>query len=298
MAESQNVSHHDATREKVGVTAHFVAGLRAREHNKSEGRLFSDPYAQCLVGNIFDKSARFMYPSSSTASHKDAAKYMEEDGRLKAVPQGLSDGVAVRTRKIDDEMMTYLSGVSQSQICVLGAGLDTRPWRVELPDASGQSNISYFEVDFPEIFEYKLPALSAAGAVSRFSYKAVNADLGVPGWTDKLLAAGFNPFLPTFWLLEGFTGYLTEEEFHSVFNVMTQISASGSRLVATFVTPTTKITTTMHRFTPDVPINEVTKHKGWRGKQHDIRDIGKEMGREWADASMDGYYIVLADYIK
>ena len=206
---------------------------------------------------------------------------------------GLINGVAVRTRKIDDEAKQFLQKVPQSQVCVLGAGLDTRPWRI---DDTNSSNIKYFEVDFPEMFQYKLSVLSEAGASSKFDYICVNADLSLPGWTDKLVAAGFNPSLPTFWLLEGFTGYLTAEEFHAVFETMTSLSADGSRLVATFLTPSTLITTTMHRFTPEVPIEEVTRHPGWRGEQADIRDIGKALGREWEDASMNGYVIVLADY--
>jgi methyltransferase (TIGR00027 family) len=151
-------------------------------------------------------------------------------------------------------------------------------------------------VDFPEIFDYKLPALSAAGAVSKFLYKNVVADLSLPGWTEKLLAAGFDTTRPTFWLLEGFTGYLTADEFHAVFDTMTSLSANGSHLVATFLTPDTKVLTGMHRFTPAVPIEEVTRHAGWTGTQEDIRDIGKTYGRVWTDSSMNGYMIVLADY--
>jgi methyltransferase (TIGR00027 family) len=211
---------------------------------------------------------------------------------------GLMDGVAVRTRKIDDELRQYLTSIPNAQICILGAGLDTRAWRIT-DDASGapKSNV-IFEVDFPEIFAFKLPVLSAAGAVANFDYRNVIADLSLPGWTEHLIAAGFRNDLPTFWLLEGFTGYLTAEEFHNVFDTMSSLSADRSRLVATFLTPQTKVTTSMHRYTPEVPIDEVTQHAGWTGTQEEIRAIGKAYGREWEDASMDGYYIVVADYTK
>lgn len=217
---------------------------------------------------------------------------------------GLVYGVAVRTRKIDDETERYLRANPSCQVCCLGAGLDTRPWRIDLTapnegkDPVDTSRIGYFEVDFPEIFDFKLPILADAGAISKFDYRNVVADLSLPGWTDKLISAGFSPSIPTFWLLEGFTGYLTAEEFHAVFDTMSTLSANGSRLVATFLTPATKVAINMHRFTPEVPLDEVTRHAGWTGQQELIKEIGKQYGREWTDGSMEGYCIVVADYNK
>jgi len=271
---AQNTSHQDASRSKVGITAHLVASLRGVEHNRDNG-LFKDPYAELLGNNFgrnaedseFDKYAKQTLPVDTTVD-VDA---------LKVIPPGLIEGVAVRTRKIDDEAKRFVRELGNVQICVLGAGLDTRPWRLDLSDgvdggaAVDTSSTNYFELDFPEIFDYKLPVPAKAGAASKFNYVTVQADLSLPGWIEKLTAAGFDASVPTFWLLEGFTGYLTEAEFHALFDTLTELSAPRSRLVATFLTPETRTRTSMHRFTPAVPLDEVTKHAGWAGAQEDIK---------------------------
>jgi O-methyltransferase involved in polyketide biosynthesis len=99
-------------------------------------------------------------------------------------------------------------------VCIAGAGLDTRAWRLHLErkltklpadgEAPGSTSVEYvpatvnplpssltwFEVDFPEIFEFKLKALETAGARLGCNYKTVQTDLSLPDWPEKLLAAG------------------------------------------------------------------------------------------------------------
>ena len=271
---AQNTSHKDATRSKVGQTAHLVASLRGLEHCR-EDRLFKDPFAE-LLGQNFGKGEEKVV----LATAADSSFPRNYDGNIVAMnilPAGLIEAVAIRTRKIDDEAKRFLREQSPVQICVLGAGLDTRPWRLDLsedtqaPNALDTLAIKYFELDFAEIFQYKLPVLENAGATSKFNYISVQADLSLPGWIEKLTSAGFDSSVPTFWLLEGFTGYLTEDEFHALFTTLTSLSAPHSRLVATFLTPVSRTKTSMHRFTPEVPIDEVTKHAGWAGEQEDIK---------------------------
>eukprot|EP01032_Pedospumella_encystans_P017768 gene17768-20241_t len=298
---AQNTSHKDATRCKVGQTAHLVASLRGLEHCR-EDRLFKDPFAE-LLGQNFGKGDEKVV----LATAADSSFPRHYDGNIVAMnilPAGLIEAVAIRTRKIDDEAKRFLREQSPVQICVLGAGLDTRPWRLDLsedteaPNGLDTSAIKYFELDFAEIFQYKLLVLENAGATSKFNYISVQADLSLPGWIEKLTLAGFDSSVPTFWLLEGFTGYLTEDEFHSLFTTLTSLSAPHSRLVATFLTPVSRTKTSMHRFMPEVPIGEVTKHAGWAGEQEDIKVTGLQYQRTIMDNSMDGYFFVVADYNK
>jgi hypothetical protein len=82
---SQTYSHHDASRNQVGSTAHFVAALRAKESN-SAAPLFNDPYAQHLAGDFIEQTTEFMFPS---ASDKDGDASREEGvKKTKVVPKG------------------------------------------------------------------------------------------------------------------------------------------------------------------------------------------------------------------
>ncbi len=129
---------------------------------------------------------------------------------------GMINGLSVRTKRIDDE----LEKNNLTQICVFGAGLDTRPWRIKKP-SSVADPIHYFEVDFPEVFAFKLATLHDAGAVSEYEY-SVGTDLSVSGWSQVLIDSGFNPNIPTFFILEGFVNYLTVDEVTAFFNILSK----------------------------------------------------------------------------
>jgi methyltransferase (TIGR00027 family) len=274
-------SHKDESRRQVSATAHAVAYFRSLEDCEGNEALFTDPYASLMSGEVGK-----LYVERKLKEIEEPQKGVSSQGRI--------DGIAVRTKAIDDEVIKGFSRDSFLQICVLGAGLDTRAWRLS---NDSKNDIKYFEVDFPELFEYKLPLLATAEAVSQFNYHNVVADLSLPVWPEVLIAAGFDVTQPTLWLLEGFIGYLTEEEADSLFEKISRsLSAKGSRMVATFLTPDTQTSTGMHRFFPENPLLWCNGH-GWSGVQTDIHLIGEQLGRPLLPDHMIGYYIVVADLL-
>jgi O-methyltransferase involved in polyketide biosynthesis len=181
-----NVSHQDPERKGVGTTARGVASLRAWETDKGEEGLIFDPYGHILGGE----------PGSQWLINgfKDKALVRED----------FVTGIALRTKKIDELILKAIKD-GFTQICVLGAGLDARPWRLHLerkinetgkyeylPAAENPlpSTVTWFEVDFPEIFEFKHKALGNANASLGCKYTAVRTDLSLPGWPDSLISAG------------------------------------------------------------------------------------------------------------
>ena len=201
--------------------------------------------------------------------------------------------MSFRTSKIDSDIKKALLEKGFKQVCVLGAGLDTRPWRLET--GLSKDEVKYFEVDFPEIFHYKLPILQKNGAVELVDYCKVEADLSLPSWLEQLEQAGFKKDIPTIWLLEGLTGYLTEEELRLLFKRVTELSARGSEIVATFLTPrVTKLHIGLHRFYPDDPLTFVREF-GWTGTQTDTEYYAIALGRAGdPDTAVRNYFIVNA----
>lgn len=248
-------SHQDETRKGVSSTAHGVASLRAMEAQLDPSvQLFSDPYATILGGEVGQKFINLMTE------------------RVDKTPYALIDGLAVRTKRIDDEVRECRF----SQICVPGAGLDARPWRLKKPI---DGPVHYYEVDFPEIFNFKLNALKGANATTEYEYHSVNTDLSLDSWCNDLIAAGFDVTQPTLFIMEGLINYLTKEEADSLFTKITTIlAARGSKLIMTCMTPSVKSGTDMHRFKPEVPIDFVTSH-GWTGYQEEINAIGIRFNR-------------------
>lgn len=197
------------------------------------------------------------------ASSKKSPQELEE---------GWINGIAIRSCKIDEEILSSLqSGVKQ--VVVLGAGLDTRPWRLHLQTWLDKekiddifSGVHWFEFDFPEIFDFKLATLQEQNASAIVQYHHVIGDLSINDWTAKLVAAGYNPDAPSVWLLEGLTGYLTESECTLMFQSISSICPKGTRLIATFIQEGKDMLTTMHRFKPADPLGYVNSI-GWDGIQ-------------------------------
>jgi methyltransferase (TIGR00027 family) len=209
--------------------------------------------------------------------------------------------VAVRTKVIDDCIARgFADGISQ--VVVLGAGLDTRPWRIGLTHTptnvpmQGHTTLesqSWFEIDFPEIFEFKSTALAKLGARPRVRYAAVAADLSLPAaWPAQLAAAGYRPNVPALWLLEGLTGYLTEEELSALVSAITATSCGGSRLLATFIGLSFGGSSfPLHRFKTDSPL-AFMRRWGWDGWEAELSHFAGPLSIPVEPAIWAGYRLV------
>jgi methyltransferase (TIGR00027 family) len=108
---------------------------------------------------------------------------------------------AYRTTFFDTALARHLGSVGQ--LVVLGAGWDTRSYR--MPAA-----LHCFEVDTPPTQEAKRRMLRRVGLdTTRITF--VPADLMTDDWLDRLVRAGFDPGRPAFFLWEAVTMYLDRE---------------------------------------------------------------------------------------
>ncbi len=120
--------------------------------------------------------------------------------------------VSTRVWWFDRQLTAALAGPSQPrQVVVLGAGLDCRPWRINLPP-----DVRWWELDMPHVVAAKRQQLDQLGAalssaspaahahpLRAAAWQAVMADLGRPGWGEALLAAGLDASRPVVWVAEG-----------------------------------------------------------------------------------------------
>lgn len=186
----------------VAVTAIGVAVIRARESERAD-RLYDDPLARA-----FADAARAGFP----------ARRWEQ---LTGLADEFYEGRTVGVRLVDDRFRAASeSGIEQ--FVLLGAGLDTRAFRMDLPPRT-----AIFEIDLPETFAFKEPVLERAGAVPTCERHVVVADLR-DDWRKTLLNSGFRPDVPTCWVDEGSLGYLTQDWNRQVVVTLTELSALGS----------------------------------------------------------------------
>jgi methyltransferase (TIGR00027 family) len=114
------------------------------------------------------------------------------------------------------------------QVAVLGAGLDSRAFRLGLP-----SEVTVFEVDQAAVLDFKDRVLTDRGAAPTCRRVPVVADVR-RGLSAALTAAGFDPGLPALWLQEGLLMYLTREEADQLQTEITELSAPGSRFASEY----------------------------------------------------------------
>jgi methyltransferase (TIGR00027 family) len=110
--------------------------------------------------------------------------------------------VGMRCRFVDELLLHATAGGAIATVVVLGAGLDTRPWRLALPEG-----LRWIEVDFPAILNYKTGAL--ASSPSKCRLERIHADLNDADCRQAIFrAAGEGPGLI---ISEGLLMYLQPE---------------------------------------------------------------------------------------
>lgn len=115
------------------------------------------------------------------------------------VPPMMHQSVA-RTTFFDTALNRHLDGIEQ--LVVLGAGYDTRSFRVP-------ERIRSFEVDQPKTQRTKRSQLAKAGLTAPCTF--VPANFNTDDWLANLVDAGFDPERPAFFLWESVTMYLDRE---------------------------------------------------------------------------------------
>jgi len=130
----------------------------------------------------------------------------------------------IRTRYFDDFLQCITDQEKVRQVVLLGAGLDTRAFRLNWPEQT-----RLFELDQPSVLAYKEQTLQAAGGQPRCERQAIEADLAY-SWEEVLLRSGFDPEEHSVWLLEGLLFYLPKEKIEQILDEVSSLATAGSWL--------------------------------------------------------------------
>ena len=199
---------------RASQTALFVAYWRAAA-NAGFTRIpgFADPFARRLLTGWFWRwSLRWL----DRRTPDQGARLIE------AV-----DGVVLRVAWLD----AALASAEAPQVVILGAGLDTRAWR--LPCLDG---VRVFEVDHPATQAYKRARAPDLGA-PRAELTFVPVDFTRDDLSGALAAAGHRTDRPTAWVWEGVTMYLGDEALRSTLAAVRGRCAPGSALFVHYHEP-------------------------------------------------------------
>jgi len=167
----------------VSDTALWVAVYRAMESERPDA-LFKDPFARCLAGN-------------------------RGQDIVESMPHGkqMAWAMVIRTAVMDELIMRCIKEGART-VLNLAAGLDTRPYRMDLP-----AKLQWLHVDFPKMTGFMQEKL--AGETPRCRLEYVAADLREPAQREALFrrSAELGPVLV---ITEGLLVYLPPEQVASL----------------------------------------------------------------------------------
>ncbi|MDQ2627644.1 MAG: class I SAM-dependent methyltransferase [Actinomycetota bacterium] len=203
----------------VGVTATGVAAARAMA-GRADRPLIDDPFAEPLVRAV----GLDLFTGLASGAIDPAV--LGDDSPLGMMR--MADNMAVRTRFFDDfftdACADTATGGGIRQAVILASGLDSRAYRLAWP-----AGTIVYEVDQPEVIEFKTRVLAEHGAAPTAQRRTVSIDLR-EDWAAALRAAGLDPDRPTAWSAEGLLGYLPPEAQDRLLDTITALSAPGSRM--------------------------------------------------------------------
>ena len=233
----------------VPFTARLIAYYRAQE-SKKDRPLIIDPLAEQLAGNL------------------ESYFKTEESFRINDYP-------IIRSYYVEKYLLTpWCESRKQSQIVMLGAGLDTRAYRF-IPLKTNMHIL--YEIDFPSINHYKTEILKELKSFCLL--KRVSKDISTSKWIPSIISRGFSNELPTFWILEGFVFYLEKDKIRTLLKEIAEISGDSSQIFVDIGLP----------ILAEVDFGPFFKHFKWGLNEQDIIDFFASTGWNVSYSSADEY---------
>ncbi|WP_211240983.1 class I SAM-dependent methyltransferase [Hamadaea tsunoensis] len=164
-----------------------------------------------LYGRALD--ARSPHPILHDTMAAAAVEQIGYDFAATGITAELAANVVVRARFFDDWVRDFLREHPAATVVHLGAGTDTRFWRVD----PGPGTL-WFDVDLPEVVALREQLFPA-----REGYRTIAASVTGDGWLDAIPTGR-----PTLIVAEGLTMYLEPEAGRDLFRRLTAYFGAGT----------------------------------------------------------------------
>ena len=202
---------------EAGRSAYGAASMKATEaFVPAPQRLFEDK----IVMDFLPRPVQFLLRRSAIR-----AVFLS---LLEASAPGIRGAMLCRTRRIDDAVRNAIHQ-GLPALVILGAGLDTRPYRF-----TESADVNIVEIDLPSVQEFKKTCLLRKFGALPSHVRFVPSDLNTEQLDTALETGRLNPSKPAIFLWEGVSQYLQP---NAVDSVLASISKrpKGTVLVFTYV---------------------------------------------------------------
>jgi methyltransferase (TIGR00027 family) len=221
MQESNNAKaiEMSKTSKDPSKTAETIAMVRVSESRKPEDeRICYDPYA-----------IRFISKEVLEFTTRNPEKYRALVAQNERLVPGAGNSIVARVRYFDDVVNSSV-GDGLEQLVILGAGYDTRAYRIE-----GLKNVRIFEVDQPATQNIKVEKIKEIFGSLPDHVTYVPVDIGVDELGQRLLESGYDRSRKTLFILEGLSMYLPPETVDETLSFVAHNSGRGSAIVFDYI---------------------------------------------------------------
>jgi methyltransferase (TIGR00027 family) len=196
------------------------AALRAMEsYYPKDERLFYDRVSYYLLPPLWKLFLKFMKFSF--------LRRLLNSMREKQMP-GVIGNLLYRTKFIDEILKENINE-NIEQVLILGAGFDTRAYRLE-----GIQDIIFYEVDCPETIFKKKERLKKLYKDIPQNVNLLSIDFEENKLEEKMKKSNFNKNKKTLVIWEGVTQYIDKEALNNVLDYLSSIK-SESKLLFTYI---------------------------------------------------------------
>jgi len=226
-----------------------AAGRAIESCRDRDERLFNDPYAFDLL----PRSHRTMVRLLRIPLLGPALLAMRE----RQIP-GIMGNLWCRTRFIDEAVRDAVA-TGIEQVVILGAGLDTRAYRLVV-----DAHVTVFVVDHPATQAWKREQVERLDPDRLPQVRFVPVDFDRDDLGAAMTAAGFRSQTRTLFIWEGVTQYLAGEAVDATLRFVSDCAPPGSRLVFTYIDRAIVDGSTTHPIS-DALRSELERHgEPWR----------------------------------
>lgn len=181
----------------------------------------TDPVAPDMLPAPFGRALRWVAAPHTPSAIRTA---------LRVATLGMVDHVSLRRAAIDEALEQAVEA-GATQLVVLGAGLDARPWRLQ-----ALRGVTVFEIDHPATQLGKQRRVAQRPALAA-DVRFVAVDFERDALAERLAASGHATGPRTAWIWEGVTPYLHPAAIEATLADVSARSAPGSRLLVTYAVP-------------------------------------------------------------
>lgn len=163
-----------------------------------------------LYGRALD--ARSEHPVLGDPTAEDAVRRIDYDFAKFKVSQSDAFGIAARGKVFDTVVAEFIASHEECTVVHLGAGMDSRVFRLDPP-----ASVRWFDIDFPEVTDLRRQVYP-----ERASTTMIGASVTDPIWLDDVPSDR-----PVIVVAEGLTMYLDPTEGRELFRRVVEHFSSG-----------------------------------------------------------------------